>query len=106
MHVFCWSLQADWMASVKQLQQLSADVTATLASLSLHTGLCQEGSSYAAVWTIVRPLLRVLLWVLPEHVPEAPTDQGQGPSTGRRGRQVVTAAASVEAVATVSEHSC
>jgi hypothetical protein len=53
------------------------------------------------MWTMVRPLLRVILWVLPEHVPDAPaTTTAAG--NKRKGQAAATGAEYVLAVATVS----
>jgi hypothetical protein len=100
-HVAHFSLQANWRAKLKQLQQLAADTAALLTLLVKYAGLDRGAFSYKAMWGIIRPLLRVLLWVLPEHVPDAPADRRKGTSTATQGQWVDTGAAYVEAMITV-----
>jgi hypothetical protein len=78
-----------------QAQQLSADVThllSTVAPLSGASAKQARGAvvSYEDAWRLIRPLLRVLMWLLPEHVA-----QPSGLSSTLPG------AAYVQAVATV-----
>jgi hypothetical protein len=98
--------QEDWVACVKQLRQLSEDTTGLLHTLAKHAvpGVVGWRSlSCEALWGMLRPLLRVLLWVLPEHVPDAPaTTTATG--HGRKEQRVTTGAEYVLAVATVGKH--
>jgi hypothetical protein len=81
-HVSCFALlQQDSALPIQLAQQLSADAAATLEVLIKYTGALQGecGLSYEIVWLLVRPVLRVILWLLPEHVMTAA--DGTGPCT-------------------------
>jgi hypothetical protein len=66
----------------EQARQLSADASTLLQSL----GNTQDITAGSA-WPLLRPLLRLLLWLLPEHVPLPLTDaamsQSQPSETGQ-----------------------
>jgi hypothetical protein len=99
--------QGDRVNCIKQLRQLSEDTTGPLLTLVKYAEPESSGRraflSFKAMWTMVRPLLRVILWVLPEHVPDAPATTTD-PGNEREEQGAATGAQYVQAVATVSKH--
>jgi hypothetical protein len=81
--------------STGQAQQVSTDITGLLSSIaSLSDPNARRGPciSYEDAWRLIRPLLRVLLWLLPEHVTHAASVSATSPSV-----------AYIHAVATVGD---
>jgi hypothetical protein len=80
-------LHADFLQalSIELLRQLSQDTSVLLGQLTFWAGPTQAKGgrlSYEDFWKLTRPLIRVLLWVLPEHVPEATSATSPLPITG------------------------
>jgi hypothetical protein len=72
-------LQQDSAAPIELAQQLSAEAAATLDVISQYAGEEQEhrqSFSYDTVWLLLRPILRAILWLLPEHVMTATDASG------------------------------
>jgi hypothetical protein len=81
-------------------QQLSAEAAATLDVLLDHAGPNQRDSrscfSYDTVWKLARPTLRVVLWLLPQHVVQAADGIGSASSSSDcTGMMYVTSVATV-----------
>jgi hypothetical protein len=91
--------QQDFAAPTELAQQLSAEAAATLDVLLKHSRPYQRAVrslSYETVWLLVRPTLRVVLWLLPLHIVEAADGIGSSGSC--------TGMADVTSIATVSLH--
>jgi hypothetical protein len=85
-------------------QQLSAEAADTLFLLTSYTGADQEhrrSFSYDTVWLLVRPVLRVVLWLLPQHVMTAA--DGTGASDSSSSSSSSMGVFYVTSVATVSQ---
>jgi hypothetical protein len=75
--------------SIEKAKQLSADAGSFLIALTRFEDMDEE-----IQWPLLRPVMRLLLWLIPEHLPvpvtvKALTVQppGQGTAAGGRGRQ-------------------
>jgi hypothetical protein len=83
---------------IELAQQLPAEAVSMLEVLIKYTGEDQRDRrsfSYDTVWLLVRPVLHVILWLLPQHVMTAA--HGTGPSSSNS-----TGVPYVTSVATVS----
>jgi hypothetical protein len=82
-------------------QQLSAEAVSTLNFLTQYAGEEQghrRSLSYDTVWLLVRPILRVVLWLLPQHVMTA----AGGTGTSSSSSSSITGVLHVTFIATVS----
>jgi hypothetical protein len=71
-HVYA-CFQQDGAAPVGLAQQLSAEVVSILGVLTQYAAQQGQGRSSTCdtVWQLLRPMLRVILWLLPQHVMQA-----------------------------------
>jgi hypothetical protein len=90
--------QQDSASPMQPAQQLSAEAAANLDVLTRYAAEEQRhrrSFSYDTVWLLVRPVLRAVLWLLPQHVLTAAHGTGTSSSSNSTGVHHVTAVATV-----------